>query len=253
MPIPLATIVSFLDEIFQNSSLPDYPSAYNGLQVENRRGRVKQVAVAVDASEAVLQKAVKEGADLLVVHHGLLWSGLLPVTGANFRKLRLCLENDLAVISCHLPLDAHDTYGNNALLLKALGLPAGEPCLPYEGLPVGRRVKGEWSRKGLAENLGKVLGARPHLAPGGPEVVRDLVVCTGGAGSSVTKVAALGADTFITGEGTHATFSMAEELGVNLFYGGHYATETFGVKAIGALLYEKFGLPWEFLDHPTGL
>jgi putative NIF3 family GTP cyclohydrolase 1 type 2 len=105
----------------------------------------------------------------------------------------------------------------------------------------------------LTERLFEALGRGAHLCPGGPEITRTIGIVTGGAGSEVAEAAALGIDTFITGEGPHWSYTLAEELGINVLYGGHYATETFGVKALAAHLSEKFGVPWEFIDHPTGL
>ncbi len=244
----LDELVTYLDGLLKVGEIKDYPNALNGLQVENS-GIVTKVAVAVDACEAVVRKAVESGADLLVVHHGLFWSGLRPVTGAAYRKLRLALEGNLAVYSSHLPLDAHPVFGNNALLCEALGL--GEWRIPF--LDIGWRVEQEMAREELADRLGKAVGGRVHLAAGGPAVTRRIGVVTGGAGGEIARAAAEGVDTFITGEGPHWSFTAAEELGVNVFYAGHYATETFGVKALGKHGLEKFGLPWEFLDHPTGL
>ena len=244
----LDELVTYLDGLLKVAEVKDYPNALNGLQVENS-GEVTKIAVAVDACEAVLRRAVELRADLLIVHHGLFWSGLGPVSGASYRKLRLALEGNLAVYSAHLPLDAHPVCGNNALLCDALGL--GEWRMPF--LEIGWRVEQEMAREELADRLGKAVGGRVHLAAGGPVVARKIGVVTGGAGGEIFSAAKEGVDTFITGEGPHWSFTAAEELGVNLFYAGHYATETFGVKAVGKHMQEKFGLPWEFLDHPTGL
>jgi len=244
----LAELVSYWNGLLKVGEIKDYPNAVNGLQVENS-GEVTKVAVAVDACEAVMRMAVDSGADLLFVHHGLFWNGLAPVSGAAYRKLRLALKGNLAVYSAHLPLDVHPVFGNNALLCDALGL--GEWRMPF--LEVGWRVEQETPREELAARLEKAVGGRVHLAPGGPAVARKIGVVTGGAGSEIYKAAAQGVDTFITGEGPHWSYPAAEELGVNLFYAGHYATETFGVKALGKHTQEKFGLPWEFLDHATEL
>lgn len=203
----------------------------------------------MDACEWVLRRAVETHSDLLIVHHGLFWNGAAPVTGVHFRKLKLALDNDLAVYSSHLPLDVHPRFGNNALLANSLEF--SENREPF--LDVGCRVEAEIPRPELLSRLEKAVGGPVHLAAGGPEVCRKIGLVTGGAGGEILKAAAAGVDTFITGEGPHWSYTAAEELGVNLFYAGHYATETFGVKALGRHLEEKFGLPWEFIDHPTGL
>lgn len=243
----LSDVVAHLNALLRVGEVKDYPNAVNGLQVESS-GRVTRVAVAVDASESVLKQAVAVGADLLIVHHGLFWSGLAPVTGPAYRKLHLAMNNDLAIYSVHLPLDVHPRLGNNVLLARALGLRKTAGFLD-----IGVQATGNWALEVLIEKLERAVSAPVHFAPGGPERVRRLGIITGGAGGEIARAAAAGVDTFVTGEGAHWTFPMAEELGVNLIYAGHYATETFGVKALGGELLRKFGLPWEFLDHPTGL
>ncbi|HEY5705023.1 MAG TPA: Nif3-like dinuclear metal center hexameric protein [Terrimicrobiaceae bacterium] len=218
------------------------------MQLENS-GTVTRVAAAVDACEAVLRMAVEERADLLIVHHGLFWNGLRTVTGAHYRKLKLAIENGLAIYSVHLPLDAHPEIGNNALLCNALDFP--EPRLPF--LEIGLQVEAKRDRQSLYRRLEQAVGGNVHLAPGGPAVTRRIGVVTGGAGGEIFKAAAEGVDTFITGEGPHWTYTAAEELGINIFYAGHYATEVFGVQQLAKSLEAKFGLPWAFLPHPTRL
>lgn len=249
----LSDLVAYLHTELRLTEIGDYANALNGLQVENG-GKVTRIAAAVDACEPVINRALELGADFLLVHHGLFWGGLQPVTGVQARKLRACLQGNLAIYSAHLPLDAHPEWGNNILLARALGLENTEFCLPAKGTPIGVCGTLELDRAALQERLSIALGrGRVHLAPGGPEHVRQVAVVTGGAGGEVAAVAALGIDTLITGEGPHHTYLLAEELGVNLFYGGHYATETFGVKALAAHLAERYGLQWDFIDHPTGL
>ncbi len=244
----LSELTSHLDSLLLTKEIEDYKCAINGLQIENTK-KIEKISVAVDACELVLRRAVETGSDLLIVHHGLFWNGLSPVSGAHFRKLKLALENNMAVYSSHLPLDAHPHLGNNALLANALGF--AEDRTPF--LAIGCRIEVEIPRSELKARLETAVGGPVHLAPGGPEVCRRIGIVTGGAGGEIFKAAAAGVDTFITGEGPHWSYTAAEELGVNLLYAGHYATETFGVKALGRHLEEKFGLPWEFIDHPTGL
>jgi dinuclear metal center YbgI/SA1388 family protein len=244
----LEEIVSYLGDLLRIAEFDDYPHALNGLQLQNS-GRVTKVAVAVDACESVLEMTVAARADLLVVHHGLLWGGLQTLTGPFYRKLKLAMANNIAIYSAHLPLDAHPRHGNNALLCDALGLP--EPRHSF--LQIGFRVDIQIERDLLRENLERAVGGKVHLAPGGPTVSRSVGVVTGGAGGEIAKAAEEGVDTFVTGEGPHWSFTAAEEFGINLFYAGHYATEVFGVQELGSLLEARFNLPWEFLDHPTGL
>ncbi len=249
----LNDVVGYLDDLLQVPLIGDYPNALNGLQVQNS-GSLSKIGAAVDACEAVISDAAAAGVDLLLVHHGLFWGGLSPLTGSAYRKTRLLMEADMAVYSAHLPLDLHPGLGNNVLLGKALGLENGTPFFPAAGQPVGWKFEAEINREVLGSLLEKAVGGtRVHLAPGGPVVARKIGVVTGGAGGDIAKAAEAGVDTLITGEGPHWSFTAAEELGINLFYAGHYATETFGVKALAAELSEKFALPWQFIDHPTGL
>ena len=248
----LNEVVGYLDELLKIPLIGDYPNALIGLQVANSGG-LSKVGGAVDACEAVIVEAAEAGVDFLLVHHGLFWGGLSPLTGASYRKTQALFEADMAVYSAHLPLDAHPLFGNNALLAKALGLENGEPFFEDFGGPIGWKFEAEISREVLRDLIEKAVGGPVHLAPGGPVVARKIGVVTGGAGGEIARAAKDGVDTFITGEGPHWSFTAAEELGINLFYAGHYATETFGVKALAAELSKKFALPWQFIDHPTGL
>jgi dinuclear metal center YbgI/SA1388 family protein len=248
----LPAITAYLDRILDHANVGDYPGAHNGLQIENSGG-VKRICAAVDACEPVMREAAREAQTLLLVHHGMLWNGAQPFTGALRRKLQIALDGDLALFSSHLPLDAHATLGNNAQLAKLVGLQKRKPAFVAKGQPIGFAGEIRTTRSALTRTLEKALGGRVHVAAGGPERIRRLGICSGGSGTEVTQAADLGCDTFLCGEGPHHTYTLAEELGVNLIYAGHYATETLGVKALAAHLARKFRLPWTFIDHPTGL
>jgi putative NIF3 family GTP cyclohydrolase 1 type 2 len=167
--------------------------------------------------------------------------------------MRALVRGNLAVYSSHLPLDAHPVLGNNARLCKALGFRNLRPFFIEKDQALGFRAQSTIDRDELRRRLANVLRAEPLVIPGGPKTCRAIGVVTGGAGGELKKAAREGVDTFITGEGPHWTYALAEELGINVFYGGHYATETFGVKALAEHLSERFKVPWEFLDYPTGL
>ena len=248
----LADAVKYLDEILRTHEVGDFPQALNGLQVENSGG-LTRIGAAVDATEAVIREASQAGVDFLIVHHGLFWSGAQRITGATYRKTRLMMEADMAIYSAHLPLDIHPEIGNNALLAGAIGLQNGVPFFPTAGQNIGLMFEAEISREVLRDHLSRAVGGQVHLAPGGPVLARRVGIVTGGAGGDIAKAAEAGVDTLITGEGPHWSYTAAEELGVNLFYAGHYATETFGVKAAAELVSRRFALPWQFIDHPTGL
>jgi dinuclear metal center YbgI/SA1388 family protein len=240
--------VAYCDRLLRTSEVQDYDRAANGLQVENR-GSVTKIAAAVDGTLTTAKMAVAAGADLLIVHHGLFWSPAHPWTAKRYELLRVLLENNLAVYSSHLPLDLHPTLGNNARLFQALGLRNRKPFFFDRAQFLGFQGLANLTRQELARRLETATGARTLIVPGGPDRCRRVGVVTGGAGGELKKAAAEGVDTFVTGEGQHWTFA----LGVNLLYCGHYATETFGVKALADHLSRKFKLPWTFLDHPTGL
>jgi putative NIF3 family GTP cyclohydrolase 1 type 2 len=164
------------------------------------------------------------------------------------------MDHGLAVYSSHLPLDYHPTLGNDVLLAQAMGFAEGAFFGESKGLPLGWKIQAEIPRNTLVSRVQSAIGgSRVHLAAGGPATCRNIAVLTGGAGSEVAKIAAHGIDTFVTGEGPHHTYTLAEELGVNLLYAGHYATETFGVKALADWIHTRHAIPWEFIDHPTGL
>lgn len=250
--VKLANIVTHCTRTLKPESFEDWPGAANGLQVENRGG-VSRIAAAVDATPATVKKTISAGADLLIVHHGLFWGATHPWTGNRYKLLRLLLDNNVAVYSSHLPLDAHPRLGNNAQLCKALDIKAAKPFFVERGQAIGLRGALNLTRAQLANRLAKATGTEPTVLPGGSARCRRIGVVTGGAGAEMKTAADEGVDTFITGEGPHWTFALAEDLGLNVFYGGHYATETFGVKALSESLSKKFKLPWTFIDHPTGL
>ena len=254
----LAAVVDYLDQYLRIREVPDEPQALNGLQVENR-GHVGLIVAAVDASQATIEGVVTrarglEAPPLLLVHHGLFWDGAQPVTERRYRRLATLLAHDIAVYSAHIPLDVHPEVGNNAVLARDLGLTETTAFDVYKGIPLGcqGRAPRAWTREDLVSQLDRLLNTRARLLPGGPAGVQRVGIITGGAGGRIAAAREAGLDTFITGEGPHHTFFDAMELGVNVIYAGHYATEQVGVKALAAHLAPGFALPWEFHDHPTG-
>lgn len=248
----LHELVEYLNGYLRVTEIPDYPGALNGLQVEGTRD-VRRIGVAVDASEASVRAAVRSDCDLLLVHHGLFWDGNRPVTGRRYRRLQPLIAGGVALYAAHLPLDLHPDVGNNAQLARELGIELKGTFGAYQGVDVGVWGECEITREALAARLDDRLGVRVHLMPGGPERIRKVGVITGGGGSSIGEAIAAGLDAFVTGEGAHHTYFDAVEGGINVYYGGHYATETVGVRALAAHLAERFGLEWEFFDLPTGL
>jgi len=248
----LHEMTQFLDEELKISTIPDYSAAMNGLQIENG-GEVTRIAAAVDASLPIFEKAIAEKADLLVVHHGMFWQGAQKITGAMYKKLKLAMDAGMALYSAHIPLDIHPIMGNNRLLADALGMCNSKPFFDWKGIQLGLCQRLDMNIDTLKSRLTKAVGGDVHFCPGGSEQVGMVGVITGGAGSEISAMAEQGINTFITGEGPHWSYPMAEELGINVLYGGHYATETFGVRALVDCLASKFDLESTFIDHPTGL
>jgi dinuclear metal center YbgI/SA1388 family protein len=242
-----------LDGYLRIAEVPDYAGAVNGLQVDSPGREVRRIAVAVDAAQATVDAAVAGGADLLLVHHGLFWDGNVPVTGRRYRRLKALLDAGVAVYAAHLPLDVHPEVGNNAVLARELGIEPRGTFGEYRGWPLGVWGELEIHREALAARLDSLLGGPVKLVAGGPERVRRVGVVTGGAGSMVAEARAAGLDAFVTGEGAHHNYFDAEEGGINLYLGGHYATEVWGVRALARELEARFGIAWFFADHPTGL
>lgn len=248
----LHDVTAHLDAYLRVNAVNDDGNALNGLQVEND-GTATKIAAAVDACQATIDAAAKQHADLLLVHHGLFWAGLEPLTGRHGRRVRSLIRHNIALYSAHIPLDLHPEVGNNALLARTLGLSNLEPFGDYLGQQIGAKGTLTTSRGALVEALRDILGVEPKVIPSGPDDVACVGIITGGGGSMIRSAVEAGIDTFITGEGAHHTYFDAEEAAMNVIYAGHYATETIGVKALAQHLEGMFGLPWVFLDHPTGL
>ena len=257
--VPLADVVAYLDEYLRIQDIPDEANAVNGLQVENRGG-VGRIVAAVDATQATIDGALAADAGLpalILVHHGLFWDGNVPATHRRYRRLRALFERDSALYSAHIPLDVHPEVGNNVVLAERLGMDVEGWFGPYKGISLGvwgRAPHRLEHRDAIVAELRHALSpARVHLVPGGKERISRVGIVTGAGGSMIGAALAAGIDTYITGEGPHHTYFDAVEGGLNVIYAGHYATETLGVQALASHLSDRFDLPWDFHDHPTGL
>jgi dinuclear metal center YbgI/SA1388 family protein len=255
---PLDSLVAWLDEVTSTRETPDYSGALNGLQFANM-GHVHHIAAAVDASNRVIDATIAIGADMLIVHHGLFWGGAQPIAGALYRKYIKLIDHDIAIYSCHLPLDRHAVFGNNALLAKELGLTPTATWLPYKGVDIGTLVDTEVSTRELVERAARFSAMHGHTGVATPynadRVSRRIAVCSGGGASSesLNEALSLGADTLVVGEGPHHTAIKADDTGLVVIYAGHYATETLGVQALAKAAASEWQLPWDFLPAPTGL
>lgn len=261
--VPLVELVDYLDEYLRIKDIPDETNAVNGLQVENT-GRVGRIVAAVDASQATIDGVIAtletgQPPPLVLVHHGLLWEGNVPLTGRRYRRVAGLLDHDIALYSAHIPLDVHPEVGNNAVLAERLGIQVEGGFGQYRGIEMGvwgQSLASLPNRESLALELDRVLHTlrgSATLIPGGPERPARIGIITGGAGGMIGAARDAGLDTFITGEGPHHTYFDAMEWGLNVIYAGHYATETLGVQAMASNLAEQFDLEWDFHDHPTGL
>jgi len=248
----LSEIVDYTNDFLRIREISDWDNALNGLQIENA-GSVSRIGASVDVSTRVLRAASRQNVDLLIVHHGLFWPGLQPVTGLLRRQLELAFENNIALYGAHLPLDLHPQLGNNAQLAAALGLKSNQPFFEEKGQLIGIKARASLPRDELDRKLQKALGGSVKAFMFGPKKTGTIGVITGSAGSEIFKVAREGIDTFITGEAPHWAAVAADELGMNLLLGGHYATEVFGVKALAAHLSKRFKISWAFIDCPTGM
>lgn len=255
--VQLRDIVSALDAELRTSEIPDYPGAVNGLQIANP-GAVHRVAVAVDASRAAITEAIISGADLLIVHHGLFWSGVQPLVGMQYEKFRSMLSGGLAVYSSHLPLDLHAEHGNNVRLAHALGLAPDGGFARFKSVDIGVTGTANEPTEELVQRVqafsARYGGTVRTSIPAQGRRTHRWAICTGGGASTETLREARdrGVDTLIVGEGPHHTTVDAMEHDLCVVYAGHYATETLGVQALGAFLETRFGLPWTFLHLPTG-
>jgi dinuclear metal center YbgI/SA1388 family protein len=256
--VSLDDIARHLDSVLRTSEVPDYPGAMNGVQVEHH-GPVTRCAVAVDASVQTIDAAIACEANLLVVHHGLFWSGPQPLRGRVFQRVRRLLAHDVAVYASHLPLDLHPALGNNALLARELRLTPSAGFAHFQSIAIGLMGDTDVETALLADRcdaLAQREGGRLVTVGSTPgRRTRRWALCSGAGASSDTlrEAVAAGVDTLIVGEGPHHTAVEATELGIAMLYVGHYATETFGVRALGAEIERVFGIPWSFVAAPTGL
>src|SRR2546423_8930472 len=196
----LTALVSHLDAYLQVAQVPDARHAVNGLQVANA-GTVSRVAAAVDLCEATVRMAAEQGADLLLVHHGLFWSGLQPLTGRAYRRVAGLMAQNIALYSAHLPLDLHPEVGNNAVLARQLGVALQGEFGEEYGVRIGRWGEIDVPRQALERQLAALTGSAPRLMSFGPERVRRVGIVTGAAGSMIAQAAAAGLGPFVPGQG----------------------------------------------------
>ncbi|QDA30502.1 Nif3-like dinuclear metal center hexameric protein [Thermococcus indicus] len=245
-------LVAFLDEYLQISAYPDKSS--NGLQVEGK-AEVERVAFAVDTTLRTIERAAKAGADMMVVHHGMIWGGLGYITGIHYRRLKALMESGINLYAAHLPLDAHPEVGNNVELLRLLGIEPRGPFGEYRGLSVG--FYGEFTEpqpiEKVAQTIAEKLGTTVKTYGFGAREIKTVGAVSGAGAFALEEAHRKGIDLLITGEFTHADYLTAIDLPQSVLVAGHYKTETLGVRALMQVLREKFDVEVLFIDEPTGL
>lgn len=255
---PLGDIARYCDDLLGISSFPDDPRAINGIQVDTDAD-ITSIAAAVDARERTITAAIDAGAQLLIVHHGLFWSGLQPLRGAQLRRIGGAVRAGLGIYGAHLPLDAHPEIGNNVLLAREIGLDPTGTFGRFKDVEIGVRGQESIATETLVERIASFVqrydgSVRTSPISPGRQTRRWAIVTGAGAGpETIAEAQERGIDTLIVGEGPHHTAISADEAGLVVVYAGHYATETLGVQALATRIAERFSVAWGFIHEPTGL
>ncbi len=257
MTVQLATLCDRLDERLRTADYADLDASANGLQVGGAGREIEHVAFAVDGVQATIETATDTGADLLVTHHGIVWGGLDRVTGQAYDRIAPLVENDLALYVSHLPLDGHPELGNAAGVADLLELDDREPFGEVGPETIGQRGRtaDSFTVDELRDRLDRELetgDGRVRAVDFGPDEIEDVAVVTGSGADFLPEAREADVDALVTGEAKGKLYHEAREAGLNVVLGGHYATETFGVRALEDLVAE-WGLETTFIGHPTGL
>lgn len=250
----LQQIVSFLTSALEPDLYQDH--SLNGVQVAGSAD-VNKLAVAVDACVETIEKSVATGVQMLLVHHGLFWGKPVPIQGPLRNAVKLLIENDISLYAAHLPLDAHSEYGNNFTLARLLGMSELEPSAEYYGRMIGciGQNKAQLSLDGIRERLATLPGASKDMLmlKFGPEIPKRISIVSGSGADQLYHSEIESFDTLIAGEAKQFAYHYAKERGLNVIFAGHYATETVGVQELGKALQKSLGVPWTFIDVPTGI
>lgn len=254
----LDKVDAYFKENLQIEQLRSVDVSMNGIQVgtaEDGDFEVKKAAFAVDACMETFERAAEAGADLLFVHHGLYWGKPLPVAGSHYRRLKTLIDNNIVLYAAHLPLDIHPDFGNNAGICSSLGIKNPESFGEYRGIKIG--FKGELvtpkSLDGVLEDLGLSRERALSVLPFGPDLIKKVAVVSGGGADDVYQAMDEEADLYITGDAAHQIYHPCLERGINLICGGHYHTETWGVRLLAEKTTADLGIETVFIDVPTGL
>ncbi len=245
-----------LNDRLEHDRYADVDASSNGLQIGDDSKTVDRAAFAVDGVEETVEAAAEFGADVLVVHHGTIWGGIDRVTGREYDRFAACVENDVALYVSHLPLDGHAELGNAVGLAAFLDCDPTEPFGEYGGVTIGHRASAAdpYSVRTLRGRLSELeTGGSPvQVLEFGPERIEEIAIVTGSGADWIREAETAGVDALVTGEGKQQAYHEAKEAGMNVFFAGHYATETFGVRRLKGLT-EEWGIETSYLDRPTGL
>ena len=244
-------LIAFLDDLLDSPARADYGP--NGLQVPGAE-EVDLLVTGVSAHRELFERAAAAGAQLVLCHHGIFWGDTAgPVTEQLKARLKLLFDNDMSLAAYHLPLDAHPEVGNNALICQGLGLEREAAFGQAKGAPIGwiGAAPEPLSLAELVERSTALFGSAPLVFDSGPAEIRRVGVVSGGGSSALAEAVALGLDAFLTGEPTEYVMADAREGGIHFLAGGHYASETFGVRRLGELLAERFGVGHTFVEIPN--
>ncbi len=225
----------------------------NGVQVGNLDQEINKIALTVDASLEGFKQAQKLGVDMIFSHHGLFWGRPLAIKGDHYKRVEFLIQNSIALLAAHLPLDAHFELGNNIGIAKTIGLTESEPFGKYKSNLIG--IKGKLDTPLGLDDIKKMLvgdNEPAYIVPGGKNLVSTVAIVSGGSPYSVFEAIEQEVDLFITGDKSHEVYHTCLEAGINMISAGHYATETYGVKQVGEWLKSEHGLETVFIDIPTG-
>lgn len=250
----LNEIIPFLNTLLESTSFDDASS--NGLQVESPETTISKVALSVDSGLSIIERAVSEQAQLLIVHHGLFWGDIRSISGVLAKKITLLIQSRCSLYASHLPLDAHQQVGNGSELARFLGAIDIKPFCEYRGKLIG--AQGSFEKLTSIDEITEKCRNIPHskgltILPFGKKEIKNIGIVTGSGAFAITKCKEEGLDLLVSGEPKHEAYHLAKELGINAIFAGHYATETFGVLALGRELRNKYGVETIFLNEETGI
>jgi len=248
MSVSLKEFLNCTNELLKPEAFNDY--CPNGLQVQGSE-TINTLIAGVTASQALIDRAIEENADAILVHHGYFWKGEDPcIVGIKHRRIEALLKHNISLIAYHLPLDAHPVMGNNAQLAKLLDLTVTDGLEPGNPHSVGNigRLAAPLSAEQFCQHVNAALGREPLFIKGGDQLIETIGWCSGGAQGYIDQAASLGVDAYLSGEISEPTVHSARELGIHYIAAGHHATERYGVQAVGEFVAEKFGLDYQFID-----